>query len=122
MLYLAPVSKEEAKEFYKKSVFEFSKNSGCLCCKDGETILGFSLYDLDEKKMTVKYIEPIEDIALADGILRSTLHIAAENGVMDAFYSDTLSLEFLKKISFIKNENEKRLDIDKLFKSCCNCG
>ncbi len=121
MLYLGPVSQDEAKIFFKKSGIAFCENSGCVSCKDGDEILGFCLYDLDKEKMTVKYIEPIDDIALADGILRSTLHVAAERSVMDAFYSNTVPCDFLKKIGFIKNESEQRLDIDKLFKSCCDC-
>ena len=77
---------------------------------------------MDNEKITVKYIEPLDDISLADGILRSTLHVAAEHGVLNAFYEDTVPYDFLNKIGFIKDELEKRLDIDKLFKSCCNCG
>ena len=122
MLYLGPVSNEEAKGYFEKADVKFNEDSGCVCCKDGNEILGFCLYDLDSTKMLVKYIEPTEDIALADGILRSTLHVAAEHNILDAFYADTMHYDFLKKIKFIKNEAEKRLDIDKLFKSCCDCG
>ncbi len=122
MLYLGPISHQESKAYFKKTNIEFNENSGCVCCKDGNEILGFSLYDLDKEKMTVKYIEPLNDVALADGILRSTLHIAAEHSILNAFYEDTVPCDFLEKIKFIKNEAEKRLDIDKLFQSCCNCG
>lgn len=121
MLYLGPISHDESETFFKKCNIQFCESSGCVYCKDGNEILGFCLYDLDNEKMTVKYIEPINDIALADGILRSTLHVAAERSIMDTFYADTLPVDFLKKIGFIKNESEKRLDIDKLFKSCCGC-
>ncbi len=121
MLFLGPISQEESKAYFEKTKLEFNANSGCVCCRDGSEILGFCLYDLDNQKMTVKYIEPLQDIALADGILRSTLHIAAERNILNAFYADTVPEDFLKKINFIKDENEKQIDIDKLFKSCCNC-
>ena len=122
MLYLGPISHEESKVYFENTNIDFNGNSGCVCCKDGSEILGFCLYDLDNERMTVKYIEPLNDIALADGILRSTLHIAAERSVLNAFYDDTLPYDFLEKIKFIKNKDEKRLDIEKLFKSCCECG
>ena len=122
MLYLGPISHGESKAYFEKVNIVFGENSGCVCCKDGNEILGFCLYELDSYKMTVKYIEPAGDIALADGILRSTLHVAAERNILNAFYDDTVPYDFLKKINFIKDEDKKRLDIDKLFKSCCDCG
>lgn len=114
--------KQKTAEFYKKAGISENRNSQCLWAKSGEEILGYSLFDIDKEKITVRYIEPLGDIALADGILRSTLHVAAERFVMNAFYGDGVLEDFLNKIGFIKDENEKRLDIDKLFKSCTNCG
>ena len=122
MIFLKPLEDiNDIKAYFEKSSIEYNENSGCVICKDGETVLGFSLYDLNREKMVVKYIEPLGDIGLADGILRSTLHVSAERGVMDAFYEERLE-NFVSKINFIKNIEEKRLDIDKLFQSCCSCG
>lgn len=123
MISLAPVSdKNKVKSVFLEKGIEYTENSGCVTAMQKDELLGFSLYDLDSKKMVVKYLEPINDIGLADGILRSTLHVAAERSIMDAFYADTLPEDFLNKIGFIKDETEKRLDIDKLFKSCASCG
>ena len=108
--------------YFEKNGIDYNENSRAVCCKDGDEILGFCLYDLENDKITVKFIHPLDDISLADGILRSTLHQATEKSILNAFYTDTMPCDFLKKINFIKNEEEKRLDIDKLFKSCCNCG
>lgn len=121
MLTLFPLSdKTETEKIYLEKGFEFCENSGCLLCKEGENVLGLCLYELTKEKMSVNYIEPETDIALADGILRSTLHVAAENGVMNAFYGDNIA-ELCRKLCFIKNAEEKRLDIDKLFRSCQSC-
>ena len=57
---------------------------------------------------------------LADGILRSALHVAAQSFVLDAFYDDSAPVDLFKRLGFIKNADEKRLDIDKLFGGC-NC-
>lgn len=123
MISLAPVSdKNKVKSVFIEKGIEFTENSGCVTAMQDDELLGFSLYDLDSKRMVVKYLEPLSDIGLADGILRSTLHVAAERSIMDAFYAETLPEDFLNKIGFIKDENERRLDIDKLFKSCSNCG
>ena len=121
MLYLGTVSDNEAKRYFEERNMDFSENSKCVSCKDGQEVLGFCLFELDKEKITVKYIEPTEDILLADGILRSSLHVASERGIMNAFYTDTVSEDFLKKTGFIKNAEEKRLDIDKLFKNCAGC-
>lgn len=123
MISLAPMSdKNKIKSIFSEKGIEYTENSGCVTAMQGDELLGLSLYDLDAKKMLVKYLEPINDIGLADGILRSTLHVAAEKSIMDAFYDSTLPEDFLNKIGFIKDQYEKRLDIDKLFKSCASCG
>ena len=77
---------------------------------------------MNNERITVKYLEPFDDIALADGILRSTLHVAAEKSIMNAYYSDTVPEQFLHKLGFIENESEKKLNINKLFESCKGCG
>lgn len=110
---------ELAKKLYLENSIEFDENSLCMLCQNGEEILGYCLFSVTEKRGEVYVISPLEDIALADGILRSSLHVCAERNVMDVFYKDSLSEEFLEKIGFIKNKAEKRLDIDKLFKACC---
>ena len=123
MLFLAPMTdRKEIKNVFSEKGIAFGEFSGCVTAKNGDELLGLCLYDLDAKKMTVHYIEPLNDIPLADGILRSTLHVAAERSVMNAFYSESVPEDFLKIIGFIKDANEKRLDIDKLFKSCQSCG
>lgn len=123
MISLAPLSdRQQIEQKFADKNIESNENSGCVTAVDRGEVLGFCLYDLDKKEMVIKYLEPLSDIGLADGILRSTLHVAAERSVMDAFYADTVPEDFLEKIGFIKEKPEKRLDIDKLFKSCCNCG
>ena len=49
---------------------------------------------------------------LADGILRSALHIAAERSIMDARYAENASEELFEKLGFVKNKEEKQLDIE----------
>lgn len=113
---------ELSKKLYLENSIDFNENSLCMLCKNGEEILGYCLFSVTEKRGEVYIISPLEDIALTDGILRSSLHVCAERNAMDVFYTDSLSEEFLEKIGFIKNREEKRLDIDKLFKGCHNCG
>lgn len=94
--------------------------SGCVIANEKENVLGYCLYRLDKKTITVFAVEPQNDIPLADGILRSALHVAAENFVLDAFYDECAPIELFEKLDFIKNAEEKRLNIDKLFGGC-NC-
>ena len=73
MLFLAPMTdKEEIENVFLEKGIAFGEFSGCVTAKNGDELLGLCLYDLDAKKMTVHYIEPLNDIPLADGILRST--------------------------------------------------
>lgn len=121
MITLAPVSeRKEIERLFTENSLTYTEFSGCVKASCGEDILGYSLYDLESDKMVIYIITPQDDLLFADGILRSTLHIAAERSVMNTFYDDNIE-NLCEKLTFIKNKEEKRLDIDKLFKSCCSC-
>lgn len=122
MIALAPISdKDEISRLFSESGLAFSEISGCVKAKCGEDILGFCLYDLDENGMIIYKIVPENDLSLADGIIRSTLHIAAERSIMNAFYSGEDIEKLCDKLDFIVDREEKRLNINKLFESCCSC-
>ncbi|MBQ3053175.1 MAG: hypothetical protein IJD55_05720 [Clostridia bacterium] len=111
----------QIRKLFQKNGIEISENSGCLTASDGENILGYCLYELDEKKINILYLEPQKDLSLADGILRSTLHLATEKSIMTAFYSKKAPEDLFYKLNFIKDPENKTLDTDKLFKSCVSC-
>ena len=112
---------EKIKELFSMHNLTANEFSGCVIAEQNDEVLGYCLYDLTQKAMTVFAVEPQKDIPLADGILRSALHVAAENFVLDAFYSDCAPVELFRMLMFIKNEDEKRLNIDMLFGGC-TCG
>lgn len=121
MISLIPSKNEQQiADYFKKHNLVLDDFSGCVTASEGENIIGYSLYRLDKDSMTVFVIEPQDDIMLADGILRSTLHVAAENFVLNAFYNNNSPIDLFAKLGFIKDEQEKRLNIDRLF-SGCNC-
>lgn len=107
-------------ELFNKHNIETDEFSSCVIARTGDEVLGYCLYRLDSKTIIVFAVEPQGDIMLADGILRSALHVAAENFVLDAYYDDRAPIDLFRKLDFIKNANEKRLNIDKLFGGC-NC-
>ena len=111
---------EKIIKLFKKHNLNADQFSGCVIATQNDETLGYCLYSLTAKEITVFEVCPQGDIPLADGILRSALHVAAENFVLDAFYADCAPVELFRMLGFIKNEDEKRLDIDKLFGGC-NC-
>lgn len=113
--------KETILNFFEQAKLSYNENSCCLWAKSGDEVLGYCLFDIDSEKILIRYIEPLNDLGLADGILRSALHVAAERFIFNAFYDDTVPENFFKKLDFIKDESARRLDIDKLFKSCGSC-
>jgi len=122
MIEVLPIrEKEKIKEYFDKYNFVFCETSGVVTAKDREEILGFCLYDLTDKKMTIKKIEPVNDIMLSDGIIRSTLHVGTENFVLDAFYESAEYDELFARLDFIKDKEKRQLNTDKLFGGC-HCG
>ena len=121
MITVSPLNdKEKIAVFFKKAGVDIRENAGCVAAKSGDEVLGFCLYTLTEKGITVLYIEPKDDLPLADGILRSTLHVAASRSAMDARYSGEENGELFSKLGFVLDKADKKLDIDKLFRGC-NC-
>lgn len=112
--------RSEITALFNKHNIETDDCSGCVIARTGDEVLGYCLYRLDSKTITVFAVEPQGDIMLADGILRSALHVAAENFVLDAYYDDKAPIDLFRKLGFIKNADEKQLNIDKLFGGC-NC-
>lgn len=113
-------SKDQIKEFYQKQNIPYNENSNCLTAMQGEEVLGFCLFDLDDKAITIRSISPLEDISLCDGILRSSLHVAVERNIAIAFYEETHEKLF-EVLKFIEDKDSKTLKINKLFESCCSC-
>lgn len=121
MITLLPEKEKIAiKKIFDSKNIEYNDNSGVVTAKFKDEILGMCLYYLDDKCMTILHIEPTDDIMLLDGILRSTIHVATEKFVIDVKYDSGIDAEVFRKLDFIKDENEKSLDVDKLFRGC-NC-
>lgn len=94
----------------------------CIRAMCGEECLGYCLFEIDKTAETVLYIHPVCDRLLADGLLRTALHIGTERGITEAFYSDKIDTELLRKINFLENSDEKRLELQNLFTDCCCSG
>lgn len=122
MLTVLPVnSQDKLREIFIASGFEYSAQSGCVIAENAEAVIGKCLYNITNDSITIIFLEPSDDIMLADGILRSALHVADFRAITKAFYSDSVSVDLLKTLGFIKNSTEKTLDIEKLHESCCKC-
>lgn len=105
---------------YNEKGITLGENRIAAIAKAGGEVLGYCLFELTEDKLTVFALEPQNDIMLADGILRSALHVGVANEVMTAYYADTAPENLFKKLGFI-GEEERSLKVEKLFQSCKGC-
>ncbi len=120
MITLKTVEKEEALTFYEKEGLEYNEASSCLCAKDKDEALGYCLFDIEKEKMIIRAIEPQNDLMLLDGVLRSTLHVAASRNVKTTVWGDNAPEKVFKLLGFIKEDNT--LNIEKLYENkCCGC-
>lgn len=119
MITISPC-KDSAKlrEIFFQHGAEFNDNAGCVIACFGDEVIGSCLYYLDKESITVLHVEPTEDIMLADGILRSALHVAAELFVFKAFYTKDAPEDLFSHLGFVKDRSGRTLDMDKLFKGC----
>ncbi len=122
MITVLPVkSEEELKELYKDYNIKFNENSSATVAREKDEFLGCCLYDIDNEKIVINCLVPKDDIMLADGILRSALHIADYRGIENAFYSDTAPENVFQLLDFVKDTTQKSLKIEKLHESSCSC-
>lgn len=122
MIFLSVLEDAQLKEkLFIQNNIPINENSSCVTAKEKEQILGYCLFDIDKEKIVIRYITPENDLGLADGILRSTLHVAAERFIMNAYYEKEEMTSFFNALNFIKNVEEKSLNMDKLFTSCQSC-
>ena len=123
MISVLPLrDKNELTRLYSERGIEYTDNSIAVVAKQKDEVLGCCLFTLDEDSVTVLSIEPVSDIMLADGILRSALHVGVENGKNKAYWKGGGMTELFKKLHFVENEDEHSLKVSKLFESCCGCG
>ena len=92
--------------------------SHALKLVEKDEVIGFSLFDMDNESILIKYLSP-DNFSLFDGVLRSTLFIAANKGIMKAFWGEKVDSEKIKKLGFCGNEERREIDITNLFSSCC---
>ena len=119
MITLKTTDNTEAKRLFEKEGLSFNDCSDCLCAKDKDEVLGYCLFDIKDKEMTIRAIEPQNDLMLLDGVLRSTLHIAASRNLEKAVWADKAPEKIFKTLGFVTEENT--LNINKLYESGCSC-
>ncbi len=122
MITVNTISGEELAARFSAAGLELNEFSGGVVARDNSEILGECLYYIYEKGITVLSLAPQDDLSLADGVLRSALHVAACRSAMDARYGETAPEVIFERLGFVKDKSEKTLDIDKLFSPCCSCG
>lgn len=122
MITVLPIKeKERIEKLFCEHGLVYSESSCVSEAIENQKCVGLSFYNITESEITVLNIVCENNIFLVDGLLRSTLHVAVCNNIHNAFYNDTAPVEMFKKLNFISDQNEKRLNINKLFESCC-CG
>ena len=105
---------------YTAAGLRLEENCLAVQATTGAEVLGVCLFRLEAGKMTVLHLEPTDDLLMADGILRSALHVGVEAGVTEAVYADSAPEELFRRLGFL-TETAGELKIEKLFQSC-GCG
>ena len=116
-----PLYENSLTDFYAKKNLKIEDNIGCVVAMNNGEMLGYCSYILDEQSITITALAEFPDLFMADGILRSALHVADYRGITQALYSKEAPIDIFRKLDFIKNEQESTLKIEKLSQKCCGC-
>lgn len=113
--------KEKTEALYKSLGIEYKPEYLAIRAMNREECLGFSLFKIEDNIETVFAVEPKTDRMLADGLLRSALHVGCERGITEAYYSGDDYVELYEKIDFIEDLQNQKLKLQNLFTDCCAC-
>ncbi|MBQ4131886.1 MAG: hypothetical protein IJD71_06065 [Clostridia bacterium] len=113
--------KEKTKDLYTSLDIEYKEEYLSICAMAGDECLGFALFEISGGAETVFAVEPKNDPLLADGLLRSALHVGTERGITKAFFCGDDYVELYKKINFIEDLETKELKLQNLYSDCCAC-
>ncbi len=119
MVEVKEFSVDKAIELYNKNSLSYSEDiSKAIGVFDNEEILGTCLYDITPGTITIRQIDPKDNLTMADSLLRSALFIAANRGIMEAYWCEPLEADLIKRLGFLGNEANKTIDITNLFNPC----
>lgn len=113
--------KEKTKDLYTSLDIKYKEEYLSIRAMAGENCLGFALFEINGGTETVFAVEPKCDTLLADGLLRSALHVGTERGITDAYFYGNDYVELFEKIKFIEDLENKKLKLQNLYSDCCQC-
>lgn len=119
MVEVKELSSEKVQQLYSENNLSYVKETAmAISAFDGEVSLGTCLYDMTSTAITIRLILPNDNLTMADSMLRSALFIAANRGIMEAYFLEPVSVELIKRLGFLGNESTKTIDITNLFNPC----
>ncbi len=121
MVEIKKIPQNDAEAQFATAGLAFGESCFAIAAKDGEAVIGLCLFRQTESEMVILHISPDGDFAMADGMLRSALFIAANAGITDVFWDGNVKDELIKRLGFVKNITNRSIDVTNLFSSCENC-
>lgn len=113
------IDRNKAAALCEKCGISLTEERSVMAADDSGEIIGYTVFSIGDGSLTLERVVANGDVLLFDGLVRSTLHIAANRGLECVYYRDGADETLLSKLKLVKNRDEKTLDIDVLFKSCC---
>lgn len=108
--------KQRADEILKN----YTVNNGIvMAATDKEEIIAYTVFTVKGSEAVIEHIVPEDDVMLADGMIRSTIHVALSRGAVEVYYGKNVSEKLLGTLAFVLDSEKRLLDSDKLYRACC---
>lgn len=92
----------------------------CYCVYDGDDIIGYALYNLDEKQGVISIVEASED-SVYDGLVRAVFASLYDFGINAATFRETVAYDRISRLNFVKNGEFSTRSIEDILYNCKNC-
>lgn len=122
MITVKPAAEGQASALFEALSLPWGPDCGALIAREGGADCGGAAFRLDGDGFTLLGVDRGEDPALCDLICRAAFNYAANRGVLRAELGEALPFETFVRLGYIKNAEERAVDLVKLFTKCKNCG
>lgn len=87
---------------------------------DKDKVIGYGIYYFTDVSVVIKHVESYNDLYLYDGIVRSVLFMASNNGI-DTAVIDLHDMSIVEKLHFVSVGEKCIKNIDNILSNCKTC-
>ncbi len=122
MVRVKPVNVHEIEEYFKLHNVEICDGAMAMVALEGEERVGSAVFSITENNLTLLSVQyPEKDLFICDLTSRAVMNYGVNRGKLYCELGEKAPFKEFVLFGFIKNAEEKTINIIKTFTMCTNC-